>query len=259
MSTPTSRLDLNALRRLTPSRVHFDASARAQDLRDVLDFQACHARARDAIHQPTDWAAISSTLAPRECVHLVSKATDRKTYLARPDLGRTLSDASQEQLRDSSPVDLAIVLADGLSSFAVENNGPALISALGDIAPDMANAPVFLVEQARVAIGDHIATALQAEAVLVLIGERPGLSVSDSLGAYFTWDPQPGLPDSRRNCVSNIHRNGGLSAKDAAGRIAWLWREAGRMGTSGVTLKDMSDTSKAISGDRAPMAERTAE
>lgn len=253
-----SDLDMNWLRTRTPSRVHFDASSRTQTLKQVLDFQACHARARDAIWRPADWPAIEAALAPRRVIRVASRADDRKTYLVRPDLGRRLSDAGAHALQEVH-APFALVLGDGLSSFAVSAQGPGLIAALAGQMPELADVPVILAEQARVAIGDEIGAALGAESVLMLVGERPGLSVSDSLGAYFTWAPKPGLADSRRNCVSNIHGNGGLSAANASARIAWLWHEARRMGTSGVTLKDKSDIGPALGNAAAPPAQRSVE
>ncbi|WP_116134190.1 ethanolamine ammonia-lyase subunit EutC [Tropicimonas sp. IMCC34043] len=251
MKEPTRSTRFDKLRRLTPSRVRFDASDHAPGLDAVLDFQASHARARDAIHRSVDWDSIIADLAPHTALRLESKAGERKTYLSRPDFGRELSDRSLlalDGMRVEGPV---VVLADGLSSFAVQSHGAALFQALTALIPELGNAPVFLVEQARVAIADQIGASVGATATFMLIGERPGLSVSDSLGAYFTWAPDPGLQDSRRNCVSNIHANDGLSIRDAAARLAWVWQEARKLGTSGVTLKDMSGMQKAIASERS--------
>ena len=255
MKEPKRLTPFDRLRHLTPSRVRFDASQNAPALETVLDFQASHARARDAIHQSVDWDSIATDLSPHDSLRLESRAGDRKTYLARPDFGRELSDRSVMALdgvRVDGPV---VVLADGLSSFAVQSHGAALFHALADLIPTLADAPIFLAEQARVAIADQIGAAVGASATFMLIGERPGLSVSVSLGAYFTFAPAPGLQDSRRNCVSNIHGNGGLAIPDAAARLAWLWHEARKMGTSGVTLKDMSGMQKAIAPDQDRSAE----
>ena len=92
---------------------------------------------------------------------------------------------------------------------------------------------------ARVALGDEIGAILGARMIVMLIGERPGLSAPDSLGAYLTFAPRPGLSDAERNCVSNIHGSG-LGYDEAAFRIAWLVREGLAREVTGVALKDES-------------------
>lgn len=237
--------DFDRLRRLTPARVRLDAASRPVPLDALLSFQQDHAAARDAIHAGLDMAALCAALAPRPCIAVVSRATDRATYLRRPDLGRQLApDTQLPQL--SCP--LALVICDGLSAPAAMAHAPAVIAALAAQLPELDSQPVVVVQGGRVAIGDPIGQALGAEMVLVLIGERPGLSVSDSLGAYLTLNPRPGLRDSARNCVSNIHLNGGLSPVAAADRLAWLIRQARRIGATGVALKDESGPGPGLLG-----------
>jgi len=233
------------LRRLTPARIALGRTGTSIPTHAQLDFQYAHAQARDAVHLPFDHAALSSQLAERgrESLLLHSAATDRNMYLQRPDLGRKLSDASAQTLRDYAAahpggVDLVIVVADGLSALAVHRHTlPFLARFEEQMADDWTIAPVILVEQGRVAIADEIGELLGAKMTVILIGERPGLSSPDSLGLYFTYNPKVGLTDAWRNCISNV-RLEGLSYGMAAHRLLYLMREACRRQLSGVNLKD---------------------
>lgn len=234
------------LRRLTPARIALGRTGTSLPTSAQLDFQFAHAQARDAVHLPFDHAGLSAQLRERgrESLLLHSAATDRNSYLQRPDLGRKLSDASAQTLRDYTAahpggVDLAIVVADGLSALAVHRH---TLPFLGRLEEQMAGdgwsvAPVVLVEQGRVAVGDEIGQLLGAKMLVMLIGERPGLSSPDSLGLYFTYNPKIGLTDAYRNCISNV-RLEGLSYGMAAHRLLYLMREACRRQLSGVNLKD---------------------
>jgi ethanolamine ammonia-lyase small subunit len=225
---------------LTPARLRLEPSGGPAPLSSVLDLQQSHARAKDAIHQPVEWDVVEAALVPKPVITVSSRAEHRQTYLRRPDLGRRVKPADLDSL-SAGAGDVALVLADGLSAHAVHDSGAAMVNALSMAFADLSMAPVVLVKQGRVGIGDEIAVTLGARIVVVLIGERPGLSVTNSLGAYITMNPAPGTLDSARNCVSNIHRTGGLSLKEAASRIDWLVRSALRLGRTGVDLKDESD------------------
>jgi len=234
------------LRRLTPARIALGRTGTSLPTSAQLDFQFAHAQARDAVHLPFDHAGLSAQLSVRgrETLLLHSAATDRNSYLQRPDLGRKLSDASAQSLRgyaEAHPggVDLAIVVADGLSALAVHRHTLPFLTRLEEqmSADGWSLAPVVLVEQGRVAIGDEIGQLLGAKMVVMLIGERPGLSSPDSLGLYFTYNPKVGLTDAYRNCISNV-RLEGLSYGMAAHRLLYLMREACRRQLSGVNLKD---------------------
>ncbi|MFJ5257038.1 ethanolamine ammonia-lyase subunit EutC [Pseudomonas sp. NPDC088414] len=234
------------LRRLTPARIALGRTGTSLPTRAQLDFQFAHAQARDAVHLPFDHAGLSAQLSERgrESLLLHSAAVDRNSYLQRPDLGRKLGDASAQTLRDyaqANPggVDLAIVVADGLSALAVHRHTLPFLTRLEEqmAADGWSIAPVVLVEQGRVAIGDEIGELLGAKMVVMLIGERPGLSSPDSLGLYFTYNPKIGLTDAYRNCISNV-RLEGLSYGMAAHRLLYLMREACRRQLSGVNLKD---------------------
>jgi ethanolamine ammonia-lyase small subunit len=200
----------------------------------LLDFQFSHANAREAVATTLDAEVLAAALGWPSVI-LDSAAPDRETYLRRPDLGRRLSlDAGPLERGDH---DLAIVIADGLSAAAAQGHAAEVAQALVAALGGWRIAPTAIVRQGRVAIGDEIAERLGARAVVVLIGERPGLSAADSLGAYVTWAPQIGRLDSERNCVSNI-RPDGLTPQAAARKIAWLLGEARRLGFTGVDLKD---------------------
>ncbi len=234
------------LRRLTPARIALGRTGTSLPTSAQLDFQFAHAQARDAVHLPFDHAGLSAQLSERgrDSLLLHSAATDRNSYLQRPDLGRKLSDASAQTLRDYASAhpggfDLAIVVADGLSALAVHRHTLPFLTRLEEqmSADGWSLAPVVLVEQGRVAIGDEIGQLLGAKMVVMLIGERPGLSSPDSLGLYFTYNPKVGLTDAYRNCISNV-RLEGLSYGMAAHRLLYLMREACRRQLSGVNLKD---------------------
>ncbi|WP_304177164.1 ethanolamine ammonia-lyase subunit EutC [Phenylobacterium aquaticum] len=229
---------------LTPARIALGRAGPGLPTREVLGFALSHAQARDAVHTPFAAAPIARALADLGLATLSveSAAPDRATYLRRPDLGRRLSDRARVELeaRTFPPCDLAIVVADGLSSAAVHAHAAPLIAALLNRLEGVSIGPVALASQGRVALGDEIGQALGARLVAVLIGERPGLSAPDSLGVYLTFAPRIGLTDAARNCISNI-RAAGLSYDEATFKLAWLIGEARRLGLTGVALKDESD------------------
>ena len=226
------------LRRLTPARIGQGRVGTAQPLNAVLEFQSAHAAACDAVHARLDTAALEAALAPLPVLHVASAAPDRQTYLRRPDLGKVLAPSDADALAHSGPCDVAFIIADGLSATGVQHQAAPLVHACIKELGDLAIAPVVIAQQARVAIGDPIGQALGARMSVIVIGERPGLTVSDSLGLYLTYDPRPGRRDSERNCISNIHARGGLSHHEAACTLAWLIREGLRLGLTGVGLKD---------------------
>jgi ethanolamine ammonia-lyase small subunit len=241
----------SALRAHTPARLALGRAGLSLPTEELLRFSAAHAQARDAVHLPLDAAVLTAELeADGFAVRcLRSRAANRETYLRRPDLGRRLDPADAQALQADAgdPVDLAVVVADGLSARAAQAHARPLLIALRAAlaaapgAPPLHWAPVCIATQARVALGDEIGALLQARLVLVLLGERPGLSSPDSLGAYLSHGPRVGCLDADRNCVSNI-RPAGLVAGAAAQRLAWLVREALRLRLTGVALKDGSET-----------------
>jgi ethanolamine ammonia-lyase small subunit len=229
-----------ALRRATPARIGLGRSGTGLPTAAHLDFQLAHARARDAVHAPFDAEAIAAQV--RDCgleaILLRSAAGDRASYLRRPDLGRRLDTESRERLiaRPASPIDIAFVIADGLSATAVHAHAGALLATTLDrLNPALRIGPVAIVKGGRVALGDEIGGILSAALAAVLIGERPGLSTADSLGVYITWQPAPGAVDAARNCLSNIHA-AGLPIAPAAERLAALLEAAWRHRVTGVAL-----------------------
>ena len=217
-----------------PARIALGRTGVSLPTRASLAFALDHARARDAVRAPLDVAALEGRIGP--CVRVASAAPDRSAYLARPDLGARLSE-SLAPLPPANP-DLVIVLADGLSSRALDH-APALLEHLLPMLSDLRLAPLVIATQARVALADAIGESLGAGMALILIGERPGLSAPDSLGAYLTWAPRVGRTNAERNCVSNI-RPSGLAPAEAARTLAWLIAAARRLKLTGVALKDDS-------------------
>jgi ethanolamine ammonia-lyase small subunit len=269
-------LHFSSVSKSTPSRsaTHVPTTARLSlgrkgasiDTHEHLRFQLDHALARDAVHSELDTTLVLNGLRERnlEAIVLHSAAPDRRTYLRRPDLGRTLDPTSIAALRHAvtstearrsgtTPVfetstpanttpNVVFILADGLSPLAVERHALPLLDATFALLIPNPCPLIPLVQNARVAIGDQIGHLLNASLTVVLIGERPGLSAPDSLGVYLTWNPRSGRTDAERNCISNIRGNEGLSYAEAAHRIAHYITEANRLHTTGIALKDPSST-----------------
>lgn len=241
-----------ALRRFTEARIALGRAGHALPAREVMQFQLCHAQARDAIHKPVEFGPVETGLKALgyavEYVH--SQAPDRLTYLKRPDLGRVLDEASRRRLeRETAKAgpshdEVVFIIGDGLSAFAVEQHAVPLMTQTTEHlkAAGIRLCPtVFLAHQARVALSDDIGELLNARLAVILIGERPGLSAPDSLGIYLTYAPRRGRQNAERNCISNI-RAAGLSYAQAALKLTYLVREALRLKLSGVALKDQSDS-----------------
>jgi ethanolamine ammonia-lyase small subunit len=245
-----------ALRQFTAARIALGRSGVSLPTAPQLDFQLAHARARDAVHLPLDHAALAAALTADSglpCLALHSAAQNRHVYLQRPDLGRRLDEPSRRLLQAHGEApgqggdgavagagyDLAFVIADGLSALAIEQNAlPFLRVMLARLAAEQWSlAPLALVDQGRVAVGDEVGQLLGARAVVVLVGERPGLSSPDSMGLYLTWAPQVGLTDASRNCISNV-RPAGLRYEEAAYKLHYLLDQSRQRQLSGVALKD---------------------
>jgi ethanolamine ammonia-lyase small subunit len=253
----------SALRRFTDARIALGRAGQSVPTAHHLALQQAHAMARDAVHLALDADGVAAGLRAlgHPALLLHSAAADRGIYLQRPDLGRQLDERSLQALavlRGAKAVDpavadfdLSIVIADGLSALAVHQTAVALVAALqARLHADPAGwrlAPVAVVEQGRVAVGDPIGAGLGARCVVVLIGERPGLSSPDSLGIYLTWAPRPGLTDAARNCISNV-RPAGLAPDVAAARLHALLAAARHGGFSGVALKDESEHAAPLAG-----------
>ena len=239
------------LRDLTAARVSLHTTGDSIATDELLKFQLAHAQARDAVHASLHLPSFAQRLAAElpilaeaqlSIVQLRTCASDRTAYLRDPGLGRTLHSDSAALLHPAL-CDLAITIADGLSALAIERNA---IPLLAHLLPQLLTgnwtlAPITLVQQGRVAIGDDIGSRLAARLSLVLIGERPGLSSPDSMGAYLTWSPHCSRTDADRNCLSNI-RTGGLSPGAAATRLMWFLQTARTTQRTGTALKEGSAT-----------------
>jgi len=244
MGTLEKRDPWLALSRLTAARIALGRAGGSVRTETLLDFRLAHARAKDAVELPFDAAALASGLraAELEIFPLETQATDRRSFLLRPDLGRSLRPESRAQLDAQRLVwgarDLCIIVSDGLSALAAERQVTPLLSALVPtlVAHGVTLYPIFIAPFARVKLGDEVGEALGARFSLILLGERPGLSSPDSLGAYLTFQPRLACTDADRNCVSNI-RAEGLPCAEAARGIAELVSESARLGASGVALK----------------------
>jgi ethanolamine ammonia-lyase small subunit len=261
-SRPTSPLP-------TTARLSLGNPSPTVSTADHLRFQLDHALARDAVHTQLDTALLLRGLHDRNLQSLLlqTNAPDRRTYLRRPDLGRTLHPTSIQAIKAAAPsvdpdgrdaslsgANILFILADGLSALALERHALPLLDATLPLIPNPVGVPsdrsssvgwcslIPVLTNARVAIGDQIGHLLNAQLTVLLIGERPGLSSPDSLGVYLTWNPRPGRTDAERNCISNIRGDQGLSYTEAAHRIAHYLAEARRLHTTGIALKDPATT-----------------
>ncbi|MDV6229810.1 ethanolamine ammonia-lyase subunit EutC [Rhodococcus cercidiphylli] len=244
MSTPAERPETEfwgELRAMTQARIGLGRIGDSLPTTRVLEFRSAHAAARDAVHMPLE---VEEFVGRVEQVGLgapsvvTSLATSRAEYLRRPDLGRQPKDLSEVVNSES---EIGIVLGDGLSPRALADHGVPMLEALkAELSDSYSIAAPVIATEARVALGDHIAAAMGVRTVLVLIGERPGLSVADSLGIYLTHLPRPGCTDADRNCVSNIHPPEGQGYAQSARIVAGLLAGARKLGRSGVALKDTS-------------------
>jgi ethanolamine ammonia-lyase small subunit len=248
------------LRRLTAARIGLARTGASLATSALLDFRLAHARARDAVHAALDEPRLRAELETLGLPVLTtaSAAADRSQYLLRPDLGRSLATSAIDIVDPhAGRYDVALVVTEGLSAGAVQTHAcPVLATLVPTLAREASRiAPIVLARLGRVAIGDRIARALGADSVVILIGERPGLTAPDSMGAYLTWNPGPHTTDADRNCISNI-RPAGTGYADAALRIAHLLREMRSRRLSGVSLKDSSDATQAIAEGSLCPAER---
>ena len=250
----------SALRQFTNARIALGRAGNSLPTEPLLAFNLSHAQARDAVHHPLDTDALHAQLRAQNFASLDvhSAAPDREHYLRRPDLGRRLSEESRATLTalSASSSDVVFVIADGLSAFAASKQAIPLLQAVRPALTDWTIGPIVVARQARVALGDEIGELLNAKVVVMLIGERPGLSSPDSLGVYLTYAPKVGCSDAQRNCISNV-RPEGLDYPLAAHKLHYLLTHARRLGLTGVGLKDDSDAqlaspspTSAVSDDR---------
>ncbi|MGF6769607.1 ethanolamine ammonia-lyase small subunit [Paraburkholderia sp. GAS199] len=234
----------NALRQFTNARIALGRAGNSLPTAPLLAFNLSHAQARDAVHHPLDTDALHEQLRAQNLATLDvhSAAPDREHYLRRPDLGRRLNDESREALkqRAAESPEVVFVIGDGLSAFAASKQSVPLLQTVLPRLTDWKLGPVVVARQARVALGDEIGELLGAKLVVMLIGERPGLSSPDSLGIYLTYAPKVGCSDAQRNCISNV-RPEGLNYDAAAHKLHYLLTHARRLGLTGVGLKDDSD------------------
>jgi ethanolamine ammonia-lyase small subunit len=241
------------LKEYTDARIGLGRAGISIPTSHSLAFQLAHAQAQDAVHLPLDVEYVLEQLGNINLnqeiftpILLHSQAVNRTVYLQRPDLGRRLDKKSIEVLKKVNTLkdekyDLSIVIVDGLSSLAIKENAQIFIKKLIEVlnfsSQDWKIAPITIVQQGRVAIGDEVGQILNSKISIVLIGERPGLSSPDSMGLYLTYNPKVGLTDESRNCISNI-RIEGLSYEEAVKKTMYLLKESRKLELSGVNLKD---------------------
>jgi len=233
------------LKQFTRARIALGRVGSSLPTKEILDFGMSHAMARDAVHLALDVGSLEKQIQNLGCdvLKLHSRAPDRASYLLRPDWGRRLNDESAEIIKalPQDKIDISIVIGDGLSSLAVQKHAVPMLQAIQEaMSSEWKLGPVVIATQARVALADEVGELMNTSMVILLIGERPGLSSPDSLGLYLTYQPRVGCSDADRNCISNV-RSEGLSYEAAAKKLIWLAQESMRLKVSGVALKDESD------------------
>jgi ethanolamine ammonia-lyase small subunit len=233
------------LKQFTRARIALGRVGSSLPTKEILNFGMSHAMARDAVHLALDVDTLENQVKGLGCdvLKLHSRAPDRASYLLRPDWGRRLNDESAEIIKalPQDKIDISIVIGDGLSSLAVQKHATPMLQAIQQsISSEWKTGPVVIARQARVALADEVGELMKARMVILLIGERPGLSSPDSLGLYLTYQPKVGCSDADRNCISNV-RPEGLNYEAAAKKLMWLAQESMRLKVSGVALKDESD------------------
>jgi len=221
---------------VTRARIGLGRSGDAVPTQHSLDFHYAHACVRDAVLTEVDFSSLAAELQPLPALLVHSAAPDRSVYLRRPDLGRRLGQ-DQAAALPPGPYDAVFVIGDGLSASAVQRHAAPMVQAARERLSGWNLGPIVLAGQARVALGDEIGGSMRADMVVMLIGERPGLTVPNSLGAYLTFAPRIGRRDAERNCISNIHADG-LSYAAAAEKLAWLMEQARARRLTGVGLKE---------------------
>ena len=244
----------HTLRAFTQARIGQGSAGSAQRTKSLIDFQVAHAEARDAVWKEWDCEHFRAQVEDQLglALRVDSQAEVRPIYLQRPDLGRSLNHQSLDVLKASKAqgFDMALIVSNGLSTTAVETHALPFLKILKESLTGcgLSTSPIVLVPNGRVALSDEIGLALESRVSLILIGERPGLSSADSLGAYLTIAPAAGNTDAERNCLSNIREPDGLDYRTAADKICYLTLKGLRQGMGGVSLKDDSPDDPALLG-----------
>lgn len=244
----------HTLRVFTQARIGQGSVGSAQRTESLIDFQVAHAEARDAVWKEWDCEQFQTQVEEQfgSAIRIDSQAESRTLYLKRPDLGRSLNSKSLEALKVSQAqgFDIALIVSNGLSTTAVETHALPFLRVLRESLKgcSLSTSPIVLVPNGRVALSDQIGLALKSRVSLILIGERPGLSSADSLGAYLTMAPANGNTDAERNCLSNIREPDGLDYRTAADKICYLTLKGLRLGIGGVSLKDDSPDDPTLLG-----------
>jgi ethanolamine ammonia-lyase small subunit len=235
-----SSLQRNELKKFTTARVGLSTSGVSLSTEEVLAFRLAHARAVDAVWVEWNATSIQEKLKSRgvESIIIESTATSRLQYVQNPHSGCELNGQSIEIVKAfKNEIAISIILADGLSPKAVEEQGCELITALLDELRSIGNQinPIFICRNGRVAIGDHLGEITKSKIAIVIIGERPGLTTHQSLGMYITLNPTASSTNANRNCISNIHHEG-LSIEQASNECKQLIEKMLKHNISGYQL-----------------------
>jgi ethanolamine ammonia-lyase small subunit len=236
---------VRAVRERTSARLLLGRAGTSYRTGTQLELREAHAAARDAVRDELDLQRDFGTSFIEEwkIFEVSTQAANKDEYLLRPDLGRSFSEKSKSELLQRCPTgaDLQIAIGDGLSVTAVRVQVPPLLPLIMNGVRDRSwtVGQLFAVRYCRVGILNEIGELLDPKVVVLLIGERPGLTTAESLSAYMTYRPTKVHSDADRNLISNIHVRG-ISGPEAAGRILNLAALMRAEGKSGYTLREES-------------------
>jgi ethanolamine ammonia-lyase small subunit len=221
----------------TAARVFLDGPGTSYSTADLLQLRADHAAARDAVHATLDVddPAFADLRTHQGLFAVDTEASSLEEYLRDPRLGRRLTGESRGTLVDRCEVDpdLQIFFGDGLSPRAVARYAPPVFAAIAERVEDVGRP--FLVRRCRVGVLNAVGEVLRPVVAIVLIGERPGLAIAESMSAYLAYRPGAEHTDADRNVICNIHDRG-LPPRAAAEQIVELVQRMRDRQCSGVAL-----------------------
>ena len=226
---------ISRLKRLTPARIGLGRTGPRYLTIPWLRFKADHASAMDAVFSDVS----KEFLDKMDLFTVKTVVRDKDEYLTRPDLGKVLSEEAKEEIRKQCQLkpQVQIIVVDGLSTKAIEANVPDFLPALleGLKAQNMEVGKPFFIKFGRVPVMDDVNEVIQADVVVELVGERPGLGTATSMSAYLCWQPRRGTVESDRTVVSNIHESG-MPPIEAGAHVASLVKKIYDKKGSGINV-----------------------
>ena len=235
--------DADGLRNLcatTNARIGVGRAGARPKTPNLLLFQADHGVTQDAIYG----VVADETKDGLNLFSVSSRASDRAEYLLRPDLGRLLTDEAKATIaeRCRKNPDVQICVGDGLSAAAITNNLANIYPVIeqGLTSAGLVLGTPFFIENCRVGVMNDVNTIVQANVLILLIGERPGLGIADAMSVYMGFDPQPGKSDADRDLICMITTHGGTNPLEAGAYVVEVVKKMIQHGASGVKLRELA-------------------